>query len=183
LYVKVAVPLVFKCLKLESQVFDFILFEGDIFVIVHALELPFGQENAVLKLIELHLLLLNVQPPLPHQLILLVDPGETYPVGLFFSFVPLNDLVELLGQLVNLRLQFDVLLDQSLFLVLPREEFLQCIVGLLLLFLVFVLWLFRLEPLLRHELVWLRGLFPILLIKVNLQAPVNDLDCQLILIH
>lgn len=137
----------------------------------------------MLQLIELHLLFLDLQPPLPNQLILLIDSGETYPVGLFFSFVPLNDLVELLGQLINLRLQFDVLLDQSLFLVLPRKEFLKCIVGFLLLFLVFVLWLFRLEPLLRHELVWFRGLYPILLIKVNLQAPVNDLDCQLILIH
>ena len=72
----------------------------------------------MLQLIQLHLLLLNLQSFFSHKLVLLIYPAKTDAVSFLFRFVLLYDFVELLCQLINLGLQFDVLLNQSFFLVL-----------------------------------------------------------------
>jgi hypothetical protein len=120
--IQMAFLLIFQNLQPTLQCLYFILLRLDSLVIVYALQLPLRNENASLHILDLYLLLLHLQLFLPYQLILLFNFGQPNPIIFLFGPIPQQNLIELLGQLVYLGLQFDVLLNEPLLLVLPRNQ-------------------------------------------------------------
>lgn len=110
--------LILQDLQPAPQCLYLILFRLDSLMIVHALQLPLRNENSSLHLLDLYLLLLYLQLFLPYQLILLFNFGQTNPIIFFLRPIPQQYLIELLRQLVYLSLQFNVLLNQPLLLIL-----------------------------------------------------------------
>lgn len=92
-------------LQLPDQVLPF----RDSKVIIHRIELSLGHKDLVLELHNLQLLLFDLQPFIPDQLILFLNDIKAE--FLLFAPVFLKDFIELFGQFVDLCLELDVLLD------------------------------------------------------------------------
>lgn len=117
--------------------------------------MPLSDEDLALDLFYLNLLFLYLKPLLSNKLIFFLNLGQANAISLLLGFVLQKYLIQLFGELIDLRLEFDVLLDQPFLLILFGNHLLKFILWLLviLLLLVFVARL-HLEALLVHKLVF-----------------------------
>lgn len=98
---------------------------------------------------------MDLQSLLSNKLIFFLNLRQTDTISLLLRSILEKYLIELFGELIDLCLEFDVLLDQAFLLILFGNHLLKFILWLLviLLLLIFVA-LLHLEALLVHELIF-----------------------------